>query len=178
MELTGKINSLNIDFLSGDTLLTLKVAEKEAVKQGYDDLKDKERLEIVIKPYRKKRSLNANAYAWKLITEIADKMRVSKDEIYLLMLKQYGQGGVVKIPLNDVEKFKRQFKYVEEHEKFPDDKGAKYLHFWVGSSHYDTEEMSIFIDGIVSEAEELGIQTKTPDELADMLSLWDNEPNG
>ena len=94
------------------------------------------------------------------------------------MLKQYGQGGVAKIPINDVEKFKRQYKYVEEHERFPDDNGARYLRFWVGSSHYDTEEMSIFIDGIVSEAEELGIQTKTPDELANMLSLWENEPNG
>lgn len=175
MELTGQISGLNIDFVSGDTLLTLKVAEKQAVKQGYDELHNAEKLSIKITKYRKKRSLNANAYAWKLISEIADKLRTSKDEVYVEMLKQYGQGGVAKIPINDVEKFKRQFKYAEEHEKFPDDNGAKYLRFWVGSSHYDTEEMSIFIDGIVSEAEDLGIQTKTPDEIANMLSLWENE---
>lgn len=175
MELTGQISGLNIDFLSGDTLLTLKVAEKQAVKQGYDELHKAEKLSIKITKYRKKRSLNANAYAWKLITEISNIMRASKEEIYLLKLKQYGQGGVAKIPINDVEKFKRQFKYVEEHEKFPDDNGARYLRFWVGSSHYDTEEMSIFIDGLVSDAEDLGIQTKTPDEIANMISLWEQE---
>lgn len=175
MELTGQISGLNIDFVSGDTLLTLKVAEKQAVKQGYDELHNAEKLSIKITKYRKKRSLNANAYAWKLVSEIADKLRTSKDEVYVEMLKRYGQGGVAKIPINDVEKFKRQFKYAEEHEKFPDDNGAKYLRFWVGSSHYDTEEMSIFIDGIVSDAENLGIQTKTPDEIANMLSLWENE---
>jgi hypothetical protein len=32
--------------------------------------------------------------------------------------------------------------------------------------------MSIFIDGVVSEAKELGIQTETPDEIARLKSLW------
>ena len=44
-----------------------------------------------------------------------------------------------------------------------------------GSSEYDTREMSIFIDGIVSEAQGLGIDTRTPEELAEMKSLWENE---
>jgi hypothetical protein len=35
--------------------------------------------------------------------------------------------------------------------------------------------MSIFIDGVVSEAEELGIQTMTPDEVAKLKSLWGNK---
>jgi hypothetical protein len=41
-----------------------------------------------------------------------------------------------------------------------------------GSSEFDTKEMSIFIDGIVSEAKELGIQTDTPDQIAKMKALW------
>jgi hypothetical protein len=32
--------------------------------------------------------------------------------------------------------------------------------------------MSIFIDGVVSEAKELGIQTETPNQLAEMKSRW------
>lgn len=175
MELTGQIKNLNIDFLSGDVLLTLNIEEKESVKKGYDELKDK-RLVIDIKQYRKKRSLNANAYAWVLITEIANKLRASKEEIYFIMLKRYGQGGQAKIPIAKAELFKRQWKYIEQDEQYPDDRGARFFRFWVGSSHYNTEEMSIFIDGIVSEAEELGIQTKTPDQIADMVSLWGQEP--
>ena len=42
------------------------------------------------------------------------------------------------------------------------------------SSEYDTREMAIFIDGIVSEAQALGIDTRTPEELAEMKSLWEN----
>ena len=34
-----------------------------------------------VKEYKEKRSLNANNYAWKLITEIANVMKISKEEI-------------------------------------------------------------------------------------------------
>jgi hypothetical protein len=32
--------------------------------------------------------------------------------------------------------------------------------------------MSIFIDGVVSEAKDLGIQTETPNQLAEMKARW------
>ena len=57
---------------------------------------DRERL-FEIKEHREKRSLNANAYAWALIGKIADAMRISKDECYLLMLKRYGQHELVSV---------------------------------------------------------------------------------
>lgn len=41
-----------------------------------------------------------------------------------------------------------------------------------GSSEYDTVEMSHFIDRIVEEAKELGIETATPDELERMKQEW------
>lgn len=44
-----------------------------------------------------------------------------------------------------------------------------------GTSEYDTKEMSRFIDGIVSEAKELGIETLPPDEVARMKREWKNE---
>ena len=52
--------------------------------------------------------------------------------------------------------------------------GKTFIHYKVykGSSEFDTREMSIFIDGIVSEAKALGIQTETPDEIAKMKGLW------
>lgn len=137
--------------------------------RGYEGLYD-----IEIKKHREKRSLDANAYAWVIITKISEAMRppLTKDEVYLMMLKRFGQTGVVKIQNEDVERFKRQFQYVEEHEKFAPEEKARYLRFWVGSSHYDTREMSVFIDGIVNEAKELGIETMTPDELERMKQEW------
>jgi hypothetical protein len=39
----------------------------------------------------------------------------------------------------------------------------------------DTKEMARLIDGVVSEAQALGIETRTPDEIAQMKSLWETE---
>ena len=91
------------------------------------------------------------------------------------MLKRYGQTGVVKIPNEDVDRFKRQFIYVEEHEKLAPEDRAQYLRFWVGSSHYNTKEMYLFIQGIISDAQELDIETRTPDEIARMMELYERE---
>ena len=66
-----------------------------------------------IKPYRKKRSLDSNAYAWLLINEIANVLRASKDEIYLSMLKSYGQSSVVSVVEEAVEMFMASVKYRE-----------------------------------------------------------------
>lgn len=45
---------------------------------------------------------------------------------------------------------------------------------WYGSSSYDTKEMSRLIDYIADEAKGLGIETMTPDELAQLKAAWDN----
>jgi hypothetical protein len=87
------------------------------------------------------------------------------------MLRRYGQGGVVKIKDKDAPLFKKQIKYWQEHEKLTDE-NASYYRFWVGSSNYNTKEMSIFIDGLVSECKEQGIETMTPAEIESMMKEW------
>lgn len=129
--------------------------------------------EYEISKAKQKRSLNANAYAWQLMTKIGDALRKSKEEIYLDMLKDYGQGGAISVQEKFTENFKRTYKYHESLGK-SELKGKMFEHFrfWVGSSDYSTEEMSIFIDGIVQEAKQLGIETLTPAELARLKDEW------
>ena len=134
-----------------------KLAEKE-----YD---------VVIKEKRARRSLDANAYAWVLITAIADVLNADKEEIYLAELKKYGQSEVVSVKSSiNVGGF---FKYFEECGRGKVN-GIEFTHYKVykGSSEFDTREMSVFIEGIVADAQELGIDTRTPDEIANMTSLW------
>ena len=50
-------------------------------RQSYDELKDAP-VEIQIKKARKHRSLEANAYAWVLIDQIAAKQHLKKTEVY------------------------------------------------------------------------------------------------
>lgn len=141
---------------------------QEIIQWLFDQDKNKT---FEIKEYHKKRSLNANAYAWALIGKIADVLRNSKDEIYLEMLKKYGQSEIVSV-LSDIN-VTGYFKYFE---KIATVKlqGKNFTHYKVfkGTSEYNTAEMAVFIDGVISEAEELGIDTLPPDEVKKIKSLW------
>ena len=171
MKVTGKIINATVGLKSQKGELLLQVNELQDFKDLVDAYNTKEKLSIEIKQYRRKRSLDANAYCWVLITEIANILRASKEEIYLDMLKKYGQQFVVKIKNKDKDRFERSQKYWEVHETLTDGK-AQYYRLFVGSSEYDSQEMSVLIDGIISEAKEMGIQVETPNKIAEMKSRW------
>lgn len=124
---------------------------------------------------RKKRSLDANAYFWVLVGKIADKLRASKDEIYFEMLKKYGQSITVTVRAG-LDLSRAGLKY---YELFKDGISAgkpfEAYRVFIGSSQYDTREMSVLIDGVVQEAKELGIETLTPLELAEILGRYEQE---
>lgn len=171
MVITGRIVGANIDFNTKKQTISFEINERNDFERMVDDLKDKEKLSIEVKPYREKRSLNANAYAWVLIGKIADATRAGKDEVYLKCLKRYGQSDLISI-LSTVP-VEHYLKYYEEAGRSTLN-GKEFTHYRVykGSSEFDTLEMTIFIDGVVSEAKDLGISTETPEELARMKSMW------
>ena len=134
----------------------------------YNQDKDKR---FDIKEHKEKRSLNANNYAWKLITEIANVLRKPKEEVYLEMLKSYGQCEMISI-VSSVD-VKGYFKYYEEAGRsFLNGKEFTHYKIYKGSSEFNTKEMSVLIDGIVQEAKNLDIETMTPSQLAELKSLW------
>lgn len=120
-----------------------------------------------IKEHKEKRSLSQNAYAWKLISQIADINRLSKEEVYLQMLKEYGQSQIVSM-LSSISPI-GYFKYYEEIGNGTIN-GKEFIHYKIfkGSSEFDSKEMSIFIDGIIQECEQLSIPTLTDEEIKRM----------
>ena len=150
--------------------ITIEVDEEPGF---YENLKDKD-LNIDIKQYRQKRSLDANAYCWVLCTRIAGILNTSKDEVYEQMIQRYSEfdkddEGYITVTMLDripIGKLGGHWRLIGQHDNF--NSYAKL----VGSSEMDTKQMSILLDGIVSEANELGIQTETPDELERMKALW------
>lgn len=124
-----------------------------------------------IKDYKEKRSLNANNYAWKLITEIGNVLGLSKEEVYLRMLEDYGQSEMVSIVSDkDIKGYFKYYKVAGQTEL--NNKLFTHYIIYKGTSEYNTKEMSIFIDGIVHEAQQLGIETKTPDEIESLKRMW------
>ena len=134
----------------------------DVIKWLYNQDKDKL---FTIKEYKEKRSLSQNAYAWKLITEIGNQIHKSKEEVYIEMLEDYGQSEIVSI-LSEVSPV-GYFKYFKEIGTGTiNNKEFTHYKIFKGSSEFDSKEMSIFIDGIIQECKQLGIETLTPDEIA------------
>ena len=117
-----------------------------------------------IKEHKEKRTLTQNAYMWSLINEIANKMRLSKEETYIKMLKDYSQVAKVTVKADiDVSRF---FKYYE-FERETKINGVKFNIYKVyeGSSQMDKNEFRVLLDGVIQEAQQLGICTLTPNEI-------------
>lgn len=131
-------------------------------------------LDITAKRHRDKRSLDANAYAWVLMQRIAEAVGSDKWSIYLVMLRKYSRvfRHVICKP-DAAEEIKRCFRTCEDlgAVKVNGEDGTQ-LRVYIGSSQFDTKQMSVFLDGVVSEAKELGIETRTPDEIRRMQEQW------
>ncbi len=174
MELTFTKGKITREF-SGDYEVTLIVPkEEQSNMEPLNALLNDEKLKVCkIDHKKKKRSLNANAYCWKLCTEIANVLRASKDEIYIKMLKRYGQSSIVSVMDEAVPVFMKSIKYAEEcGHGVVNDKNFTHIKVFMGSSEYDTKQMAILIDGIVSEAKALGISTMTPAEIEKLKDSW------
>lgn len=133
---------------------------------------NKEKL-FEIKEHKEKRTLTQNAYMWSLINEIANKMRLSKEDTYIKMLKDYSQSMLVTIRADiNVVKF---FKYYDEVRTTKiNNVDFKIYKVYEGSSQMNKQEFSILLDGVRQEAEQLGISTLTPEEIS-KLRCVENE---
>jgi len=155
---------------SDGTWLSILADNPAQAMQCVQGLKDRPYV-ASIKEWRNRRSLDANALCWALCSEIADVMRLSKEDVYLDMLKHYGQSEIVSVR-SDIN-VSGYFKYVEE-AGAGEVSGKTFTHYKVykGSSEYDTTEMSILLDGIVREAENLNIPVMTDGELDLIKRDW------
>ena len=98
-------------------------------------------------------------------------MASGKDEVYEEMLRRYGviyedSDGYITVTVKssvDMSKVSGHWQLIRDNGTF------KAYAMIKGSSEYDTKEMSSFIDGIISEAKGLGIETLPPEELERMM---------
>lgn len=140
--------------------------------------------EVRIKRERKNRSLDANAYFHVLVDKIAKKLSkdggvISPEEIKVKINLEYGtvakygnQDAIITLPKTVwVDEFYHYSKWLRDFEGRDGIEYSQYL-FYKRTSTLNTEEMSQLISGAIREAQELGIETATPDELAKMIALW------
>lgn len=178
-ELIGRIvngSYLNFDAW-GKPIVCIKFDERASALKMVDELKDCEKLSIKIGKVKKKRSLDMNAYCWVLLSKIAEKTNVAKNEIYRSMIKEIGgNSDTVCIQNHAVTQLcstweKNGIGWITE--TMPSKiEGCTNVTLYYGSSTYDYEQMKRLTNLITQECEQLDIETKSPAELASLLESW------
>ena len=184
-ELSGTIKDLSPDIKSGKMVLSLVINERQSAMNLYDELHEAEKLSVNIDKYREKRSLNANKYMWKLCGDLAEvlsdeKVKYTKEDIYRDAIKEIGVWYDDEVEPEKVAWRRKAWEmigtgWITERVDFTPDGEKEIIRFYYGSSQYNTKQMSRLIDNIVQDCEAVGIDTKTPNEIANMLSLWETD---
>lgn len=133
--------------------------------------------EYEIERTKKRRSLNANAYAWALMGQIASMVGVPVEEVYRHCMKDVGgHTAVLTINRNALHAFMNAFK--QNHigrsvDIIGERDGAVDVLITYGSSDYDARQMSQLIDSIVQECKALGIETLEDAKLRQIIEDWE-----
>lgn len=171
MECTGKLKSVSKNWISRKWEVTFEI--NEDITASIDKIRDK-MLNLTAKIHREKRSLDANAYAWVLMQKIAEAIHTDKWSVYLMMLERYSPVFThIIVRPEAVERVKGEWRTVKV--LGPIQVNGSFgiqLQCYFGSSTFDSKEMASFIDGIVSECKEMGIETLPPDEIERMRREW------
>ena len=168
----GKLTGIQRLF-GGEWLIT--ISTREDFTEQYEALKDAP-VNFEIKKAAGKRSRDANAFCWVLIDKIAEKMCISRFEVYRQAIREIGGvSETVCIQDKAVERLRAGW---EKNgigwqsdimpSKLP---GCTNVILYYGSSTYDTAQMSRLIDLLIQEAEQLGIPTMK-DEAAELIGRW------
>lgn len=131
-------------------------------------------VEVTIGIPRKRRSLSANAYFHVLVDKIRTALKIGLDEAKNDLICSYGQVEYIGdeqaiIKTNVPPEVMRKNGAIHCQLVKAGREGDTETYFYRlyrGSHTYTPAEMGQLIDGTISEAKELGIETLTPDELA------------
>ena len=181
MRTTGQIVDLNIDFETRKPKISLLLNTDEI--SIVEQLKNENKLNIEMKKWFRKRSLDANSYCWVLCDKIAKEISkdgtvVTKDAVYQDAILQIGTFEPFIVQESGFEKFKRIWEnqglgfLVQIISK--KDKCVK-VNCYYGSSTYDTKEMSLLINLLVDSAKTYDIETKSPEEVNSLLETWNKK---
>ena len=175
--LTGKLAYMVGFTANGKPIVTLEMNERTDTLQMVDALHNVDVLSIKIGKKTKKRSLDANAYAWVLLSKLAEKLNKSKTEIYRDLIKDVG-GNCDTVCVQD-KAVKKLCEGWEGNgigwstETFPSKiEGCTNVTLYYGSSTYDTQQMCRLINLILQECRQQGIETKSAEEIDSLLGQW------
>lgn len=161
---------------TADVTITVKsTAGLTEVSEAANGLKKGKEWAVEFKPIRKKRSLSANAYAWVLMERLAQKLGTTKAAVYREHVRVYGTFQVLRLNREAVGRFEELWTrngvgWIVEYIGVAGE--TVEVMAYPGTSTYTTAEMARFIDGLVTECREQGIETMDPEQLKSLVEAW------
>ena len=150
----------------------------------YDEYRDSP-VEVTISKPRQKRSLNANAYMWELCGKIADKLSdegtlTTKEDVYRKSIKEVGVYRDIPMLNEGAETLKKAWclhgiGWFTETVDYLKGNIGYLIRCYYGTSVYSTKQISRVISNLIQDCDSLNIDHRTPDEINNMLSLWEQE---
>ena len=175
-ELTGKIAGVSFS-IDGMPLVALQLNERKSAMDMLDELKSLEKLTVKLGKFKAKRTLDMNAYCWVLISKIAEKTKIPKEEVYRNAIRGIG-GNYDVVCVQDKALHSLCNAWARNGIGWLTDtvpsklEGCTNVMLYYGSSTYDMEQMSRLIDNIIQDCNALGIETKTQAEIDSLLNSW------
>ena len=168
--MTGRLVDMSFT-LGGKQRVTLEV--NGDFRETWDKLHLEPVLDIEVKKHREKRSLSANAYFHVLVNKIATETGESDDEVKRRLVVSDGaiardkDGHVIGIRLPAAVDATEIYQYVRYYETRQENGKDFACYFVYKDTHrMDTKVFAHLVDGAITEAKELGIQTDTPEMVA------------
>lgn len=141
-------------------------------------IQDGKEYDLIVRKKTKKRTTDANAYAWKLISLISAEVGLPPIEVYQQQILNMYTYRDALIKDSDIEMEISDWRQqgvgwlCEVVGPSREHKGYSWVRKYKGSSTFSSEEMSRFIDNIIFEAKELGIQTEPPRRVKELKDNW------
>lgn len=146
------------------------IGNKVKVINYMKNYKDDTKFEI--KEYKEKRGLRANRYYWALINELANVLRLNKEEVHFQMLTKYSQFEYISVEAKiNISKYIKY--YQEAGETILNGKLFKHYKVYKPSSEMDSKEFSILLDGLVQECKQQDIETLEDREIEEMIKEYE-----
>lgn len=172
----GKLKDLTRN-MDGTYNLTVSIGPD--AKKIWDKLRDKD-VEVEVKQFRQKRSLDASAFCWALCRDIGQALYppLAKEEVYRHAIRAVGVYEPLPIREDALERFSEiwsgkgtgWFVDVVDDSKL---KGYKRVNAYFGTSTYNSKEMSTLIDYLVDDAEQMGLPIPLgKDEVEKLKREW------
>lgn len=177
---TGKLIQPAIDYVTHRKIAQIEILEGD-YGEFFDNVDKDREYDVVIKPHKNKRSINANALFHKMVREISQALTppISMTRCKNILMARY---GVIEY-MDDTELVPQAIKtnippdilleQEGDHWKVSRSDGDLWFYIRLKPTHeYDTKQFSVLLDGTLEDAKELGICTVSEDEKLKAIECW------